>query len=370
MKLADVEAHIIKRYLSRNLRTIFLEGSPGIGKSDAAKGAAGKLREHFKRILAQQLSKEQFEKLTDEDIFGFRQWQATIEDPLELPGLPAVVDGKAVRLPFEDKIPTTGRGILLIDEINTATSLTQASLYSLVWDHKLGGTILGPGWIIIATGNSDSDRGVTQRIPTPLVSRMQRIKVEHDIDAWLTWMAIHEGHEIVRAYIKTYPGAFVNFKPEVPGPFATARTWTMVSEEMFTYDKEIPPPEVIEGWVGEGPSREFLAYATRLHNLVDLDEILKNPSRAKVPKDDPGALYAITTGLAGRFTFENITNIMTYLDRVPKEFVAYCIASARDIDRGRIEKMTEEQKKNYPKMRQNKKFADWALQNHDFIIDN
>lgn len=370
MKIAEVERHILKRYRARNFRTIFLQGPPGIGKSDSAKNAAAKLRAEYRKQLEGKLSKEEFEKLTEDQIFGLRQWQATIEDPLELPGLPAVIGNKAVRVPFEDKIPTTGRGILIIDEINSASTLIQASLYSLVLDKKLGGTVLGDGWMIIATGNSDGDRGVTQRIPTPLVSRMGHIKVEHDLDSWLSWMAIQGSHDTVRAFMKHAPGNFVKFDPKIPGPFATARTWTMVSEEMITYGDEIPPLEVIEGWVGEGPAREFCAYATRIHNLVNLDEIISNPSKAKVPEKDPGAMYAITTGLAGRFTFQNITAIITYLDRIPKEFAAYCISAARDIDRGRLERMTEEEKKKQPKMRENKTFARWALDNHDFIIDN
>jgi len=367
MRIPEVIQHITTLYRAGARHTIFLQGEPGIGKSDAGKGAALELKrgnpEHG------------IEPLPD---FDLRQWQATIEDPLELPGLPAIVGGQAKRVPFEDKIPSSGHGILIIDEINSASTLTQASLYSLVWDRKLGGSILGQDWMIIATGNQDKDRAVTQRMPTPLVSRMEHLTVESDYEAWLIWMAVEGGHETVRAFIKYRPNLFVTFKPEIPGPFATARTWKMVSDLMFFYEKGsgsrrrkvTPPIQSIEGWVGKGPAAEFMVYQTMAEGLVDLDTIIKDPNHADCPKDNPGALYAITTGLAGRFNYNNCTNIMTYLERMDKEYAIYCITSAREVEHGRITRMAEEEKKKYKKIRDNKTFLEWCVRNHDFVVEN
>lgn len=86
-------------------RPIFAQGVPGVGKSMAAETAAADLG------------------------IGFMALQATIEDPITLSGLPAramrVNDlgeaaplDYAVFLPFADKLPTSGEGILCVDEIN------------------------------------------------------------------------------------------------------------------------------------------------------------------------------------------------------------------------------------------------------------
>lgn len=375
MKIGAVQKHIEVLYKAGARHTLLLLGPPGIGKSDSGKGASKSLN------------------------VNFRQWQATIEDPLELPGLPAVQNGKAVRLPFEDRIPgecdckvnkgskctkcqedkcwecegvprCQGAGILIIDEINSAPPLTQASLYSLVWDRKLGGSHLGKNWMIVATGNRAEDRAVTQRMPTPLVSRMEHINVEPDHDGWIVLMAVEGGHESVRAFVKSRMDLFVTFKADLPGPFACPRTWKMVSDVMLAYGRADPPFESIAGWVGDGPATEFMAYHKMALDLPDPDEIIKNPEKIRVPKDDPGAMYALTTALAGRANFVNFNAIITYLNRCPVEFAVYCVSLSRDVERGRMAKLSEDEKKKFRRIRDNKAFSDWALKHYELIVDN
>lgn len=348
MKVTDVQRHVTTLYRAGARHTLLLLGPPGIGKSEAVRNAAAELS-------------------TDQKQVEFRQWQATIEDPLELPGLPAVIDKKAVRVPFEDKIPTEGAGLLAIDEINSASSLTQCSLYSLVWDKHLGGAHLGKDWMIIATGNHDKDRGVTQRMPTPLVSRMEHIDVEPDHDGWMIKMAVDGAHDMVRAFIKTMPHLFVTFKPDVPGPFACPRTWKMVSDVMLAYGKNTPPFESIKGWVGDGPATEFMSYNMMAADLIDPDKIIADPKGAMVP-ESPGSLYALTTALAGKATYQNFTAIVTYLERMSIEFAVYCISQARDIERGRIVRMSPEEKAKSRKLQENVKFHEWCLRHHELIV--
>jgi hypothetical protein len=368
MKIMQVQDHIVTLYRAGMRYTLFLQGQPGIGKSESAIGASKALG------------------------IKYRQWQATIEDPLELPGLPAVVNGQAKRLPFEDKIPGNctcnckackdkkdcincledpkcdGVGILIIDEINSAPPLTQASLYSLVWDRKLGGSRLGDGWMIIATGNRADDRAVTQKMPTPLVSRMEHITVEPDHDGWVVKMAVDGGEDTVRAFVKSRIDLFCKFNPNIPGPFPCPRTWKMVSDVMIAYGEKEPPLESVAGWVGEGPAVEFLAYRKMTLKLPDPEDIIKNPEKIKFP-DEPGPLYAITTALAGRANYGNIAQIIKFIERIPVEYAVYCISLARDVERGRMEKMSEEEKKKFRKQRENESFKKWALGKYDLIVD-
>lgn len=347
MKIAALQKHIEVLYRAGCRHSLMLIGPPGIGKSDSARNAAENLGiEH-------------------------RAWQATIEDPLELPGLPTVKGTpgnpqEAIRVPFEDKVPSKGKGILTIDELNSASSLTQCSLYSLVWDRKLGGCKLGSDWMIIGTGNGDKDRAVTQRIPTPLVSRMETIHVEPDVDSWMTWAAVNGCHDVVRAFIKTMPHLFVNFKPEIPGPFACPRTWKMVSDVMLAYGKQEPPFESLAGWVGEGPATEFSKYNLMALDMIDPEEIIKAPKTAKVP-EAPGQLYALTTALAGRANYSNFSAMIIYINRIPVEFAVYFASSARDVERGRLARMGEEERKKIRKLQEVKEFREWCLRHHQLI---
>ena len=87
--------------------------------------------------------------------------RASLLDPTDLRGIPAIVDGRAVWcppafLPKEGESP----GVLFLDEINAAPPLVQASLYQLVLDRRVGEYVLPAGWWIVAAGNRQKDRAV------------------------------------------------------------------------------------------------------------------------------------------------------------------------------------------------------------------
>jgi hypothetical protein len=121
--------------------------------------------------------------------------------------------------------------------------------------------------------------------------------------------------------------------------------------------------------VGEGPATEFLTYYQMAIDLIDVDEVIRNPNTAAVPNNNPGALYALTTSLAGRSRFENITAVLTYLNRIPIEFAVYCVSLSREVERGRVARMTNEENKKNKKMRENKSFTDWCIKHHALIVE-
>jgi MoxR-like ATPase len=68
-------------------------------------------------------------------------------------------------------LPTSGQGILFLDELTSAPQMTQAGCYQLVIDRKLGEYRLPDGWVVIAAGNPASERGVHFSMPRPLRNR-------------------------------------------------------------------------------------------------------------------------------------------------------------------------------------------------------
>jgi hypothetical protein len=80
--------------------------------------------------------------------------RASLLDPTDLRGIPAIVDKQAVWcppafLPKESSAP----GILFLDEINAAPPLVQASLYQLVLDRRVGEYVLPDGLLLQAIGS-------------------------------------------------------------------------------------------------------------------------------------------------------------------------------------------------------------------------
>ena len=84
---------------------------------------------------------------------------------------------------------------------------------------------------------------------------------------------------------------------------------------------------MISGTVGKGAASELVAFLRVFRNLPSPDAILMDPKGAAVPKD-PATLYALSGSLAARATRENMDNVVTYCDRLPKEFSVLTIKDA------------------------------------------
>jgi hypothetical protein len=84
-------------------------------------------------------------------------------------------------------LPTSGNGILFLDELTSAPQMTQAGCYQLVLDRKLGEYTLPDGWVVIAAGNPASERGVHFSMPRPLRNRFVHLKLEPDFEDWTKW---------------------------------------------------------------------------------------------------------------------------------------------------------------------------------------
>ncbi len=78
-------------------------------------------------------------------------------------------------------------GVLFLDEMNSAPPQTQAALYQLTLDRKVGDYALPEGWRIVAAGNRTNDRGVVHRMPDPLVDRFFHVDFEADMQEWCNW---------------------------------------------------------------------------------------------------------------------------------------------------------------------------------------
>ncbi len=85
-------------------------------------------------------------------------------DPVDLRGLPFLGEGGRAEWATPCFLPTSGAGVVFLDELNAAPAMVQAACYQLVLDRRLGEYSLPDEWSIIAAGNRDSDRAVTARL--------------------------------------------------------------------------------------------------------------------------------------------------------------------------------------------------------------
>lgn len=322
---------------------VMLHGSPGVGKSDIVRQIA------VSRGI---------------DLIDLRLSQL---DPVDLRGVPSVDAKKHVtNWNTPSFLPASGKGILFLDEINSAAQATQAAAYQLVLDRKLGDYTLPEGWCMIAAGNRTTDRAIVNQMSTALKNRFTHLNYEVNNDDWCEWA--------LRSNIAVEVLGFIRFRPMLLNEFeqrnetktekervqrlkdaqafATPRSWEFVSKVV----QQKPSPEVeyelYSGIVGEGCAAEFVGYLKYYRDLPNLDALLMNPGQAKVP-EEPATLYALATGLAAKATPDNFERVVKYALRMPAEFQVLLMKDAVVRDNT---------------LTQSKAFNEWAIKNADVMF--
>ena len=281
---------------------VFVWGGPGVGKS---------------AVVAQ---------VADSLSLELRDIRALLLDPVDLRGLPFLGEGGRAEWAIPCFLPSTGSGIIFLDELNAAPAMVQAACYQLVLDRRLGEYRLPGAWAIIAAGNRDSDRAVTAKMPTPLRNRFVHLDFDVDAQEWSEWA--------IQSVIRPEVIAFLRFRPEVLSVFdrdATAfpspRSWEFVSRILAAAPDQTVEHELFAGAVGVGAATEFSAFLRMFRELPSIDAILLNPMAERVP-EEPAAQYAVASALAHRTTDANFDRVYTYLNRMPVEFRVLAVRDA------------------------------------------
>jgi len=269
--------------------------------------------------------------------FSLLDLRAVLLDPIDLRGLPRVA-GDITEWVVPKFLPRDGNGILFLDELTSAPQLTQAACYQLVLDRKLGDYTLPDGWVVVAAGNSASERGVHFSMPRPLRNRFAHLNLEPDLADWCRWA--------VRSGVRSEVIAFLRFKPALlhdadstgdQNAWPTPRSWEMASNVLKSLSKHqgahnsAMEGHLLEGTIGSGATAEFVGFLQLFRQLPSIDEILLHPDNAPLP-DDPSAQIAIATALGRAMTDQSVAKGTRYLNRMPGEMQVLAMrdAAARD----------------------------------------
>lgn len=230
----------------------------------------------------------------------------------------------------------TGTIWLFLDEINSAAPAVAAVAYQLINDRRVGEHELMDNVRVVAAGNRESDRGVTNRMPTPLANRF--IHVEMGIS--VTEVSQH----FTKLGLPAVLVAFLNFRDPLVSTFdaskpdkafATPRTWEKVGRILA--DTAMPDSIkniAIMGAVGNGPGGEFLGFLKVWQSVTPLKDIIADPHGAKVPSE-LSMKYATAMNISGALDAKEpakLAALHTYLKRMDEEHVilAWKMAIHRD----------------------------------------
>ena len=300
----------IRDYTSQGL-PVCLWGSPGIGKSGSVQTCA------------------------EEDNLPLIDVRAATLDPTDIRGLPTIRDLMCTWtipdfLPREDR--DGKEGYFFLDELNRAMPLTMNGCFQLIQDRAIGNYHFPKGWHIIAACNREGDGGGIQKMPDALANRFVHLNFVAHIDDWIPWAVRHAIHPMTLAFLKSKPQLLDDYEAakkanKLRKAFPTPRAWEKVSKVTYLKRSKKQYSILVSGIVGEDVACEYVGFLDIAANLPDLDDLIKNPKKGKIP-EQLGALYAVVSGLAYKATAQNFQNIITYLNRI--EAAEFCVMGVKE----------------------------------------
>lgn len=195
----------------------------------------------------------------------------------------------------------TVHGILALEEFNSAPPSVQAAAYQLILDRALGAYEVPDGVYIIAMGNRDTDKGVTFKMPTPIMNRFVHAEMKHDHDDWILWALGEMIHPDVVGFLGAMPDQLFQFNPGTAARgFQTPRSWHFVSDILAKADTM--PENVLRGLiigaVGDAAGLLMMEHRKNAKDMPDPKDVLSGQLKTMPKKDIPVSLaYAMTTTL-------------------------------------------------------------------------
>ena len=300
MKAKDISKSLDK--LIESQIPVFVWGSPGIGKSSIIKQIA-----------------------TDKNL-EFVDLRLSLLDPTDLKGIPFFdqENNEAVWATpnFLPKNPDS-KGILFLDEINTAPPSVQASAYQLVLDRKVGDYELPSGWSIVAAGNHESDRGVVYRMPPPLANRFVHLSMDVSFEDWKEWAYGVGIDSSIIAFLNYDNTKLFDFDPSKnQKSFPTPRSWEYVHKVLASGIEPVLLIDIISGAVGSESAIAFMSFRKVMNRLPDIEKLL-NSEEVEVEHDSQ-VLFALIAGIITNIkqnsSKEKIDNALKFSLTLPKEF--------------------------------------------------
>ncbi|MYQ43576.1 AAA domain-containing protein [Streptomyces sp. SID4985] len=270
---------------------VLLWGEPGIGKTAALTQLAHTLDLPLTTVIA------------------------SVHEPSDFSGLPIVGDEPEVRgVPMAPpqwavELVRTGKGLLFLDELSTATPAVQAALLRVVLERRVGTLQLPAGVRIVAAANPRASAADGWELSPPLANRFVHLHWTHDREVVVRGLGgVWPRAELPRLVPELLPEAvalarrtvtsFLHARPTLihrlpttetrrGGAWPSPRSWeaalTLLAFGTAASVSRDVLALLVRGAVGDGPGLELLAHMDRL-DLPDPETLLADPANAVLPE--------------------------------------------------------------------------------------
>ena len=273
--------HILPQVLEVGL-VPFLQGAPGIGKTDIVKEVAKEM------IRKDELNKDGKPKK------GWPLYYLSLAQLSRESFLMAVPDIKEKKLEFFLLgIPAERNKdwIFFLDEVDKSDLELQGLLLALLREKKLGSLDLGKVHFILA-GNSPENSSDSQPFIAPLQSRIVQINVEPVQPAdWLQWAS--QKYTIpswLYGFLSQIPSQlwYTPTPPEDFEPYPSPRGWEDALKYITKHNPQLPLQEdtflIIKGTVGNLAAKELVKYTELQQNFFSWKQFKEYFSKKKIPQ--------------------------------------------------------------------------------------
>ena len=315
---------------------IVMYSAPGIGKTDTVKTFPAILEKHFGEEFG--LVTVEATAMDAPDVLGFL---VPTKDPDTGDAVARYTMPNIMRM-----VRATGldHGIVFVDEVGQADHLVQKAFASLFHpsEKRLGEYTLPDGWYVIGASNRVEDRAGAVKQLSHFINRQCMINIEPNIDAWTTWAEDKGLHPMMIGFARFKPGVMVSEVPAKPGAYCTARSLTFAAQYIGnivdSVEDAIPvdtvTQQVVSGFVGDATAAEMFSFFATRELLPTWEEVLTDPSKAKVPtRERLDACFAAAAMVLHHTTAQTLDTGFQYVQRLPIELQT---STARQLMQGKL----------------------------------
>lgn len=302
-------------------------------------------------------------ELTREMGIGFCELRLVTLTEIDMLGIPVIENGRTTYASNEllpDKERDGESGILVLDEITSATSTVRAAAYQLTDSkRKLGNYTLPDKWKVVSLGNGIEDGGVYTGMESAYLSRAMCYRIEPNLETWKKWAIKNGVNPSIVAYLTFDPSKLHVFNPdESASVFPCPRSWTALSKRLNAREKrkggmlDTSDVEIYAaGAVGTTEAANFAGFYSYNSKMISPEDILEGKCKEDVGNLDPEVIYLVIQSLikelgeilkqghkdTGEFSEEALTktsNVINWLVEISDKRLDYTITALHDLQNG------------------------------------
>ncbi len=219
-------------------------------------------------------------------------------------------------------------GIIVVDEADKMDVDVKKVIGEAALSGRLGPHKLPKGWVVWMAGNRQKDRSGSTKELDHLINRRLEIDVTDDIESWNTWAVGHGVTPLTLAFANQNPHiVFSDGVPEKQGPWCTPRSLVAADDYFRVLPRDangsLPDDpltmEDVSGMMGEAAAAQLFSFVKLEREMPKYEDIVANPQGVKIPQK-PDAQMLVCYTLAARVKVEECDKVISYMDRLPKEF--------------------------------------------------